>query len=172
MPLASGHPDGHNLTTIKAQTLSSITLKDTTTGAWSPHPSLPYTHLLISLQIQHKRHTQKKLSFSRFKRKATSKSWYESDSRLRCGPQISTVCYCFRHECRGTGSESCAQWGLSLLGAMLLAIPLTLLWPRGYPGRCLLNSVGQRGALNSNRLHKTAGEDNLEASVCMCRFGC
>lgn len=50
MPLASGHPDGRGLTMIKAQTLSSITLKDITAGTLSPpfSPLYPSTHFLLS----------------------------------------------------------------------------------------------------------------------------
>lgn len=48
---------------------------------------------------------------------------------------------------RGSGSESLVQWGLSLLGAMLLANPLTptLTWRMPWPLHAL-DTVGQRGS--------------------------
>lgn len=44
MPLASGNPDEHDLTMIKALLLSSITLKDTTRS------TLPCTHIRVNFK--------------------------------------------------------------------------------------------------------------------------
>lgn len=54
---------------------------------------------------------------------------------------------------RGSRSENCAQWGLSLLGAMLLANPLTpaLTWRMPQPLHAP-DTVGREAVLNINQL--------------------
>lgn len=65
-----------------------------------------------------------------------------------CISEVSIVWYCLRHGGQGwgSGSESLAQWGLSLLGAMLLANPLTpaLTWRMPRPLHAP-DTLGQRG---------------------------
>lgn len=128
MPLASGHPDGHYLTMIKAQTLSSITLKGTTVlSSGSPLPSTDSSCLFLNKAARQAKNTFEVC-------KCNQKEHHKPDLKARAGKKTYSIFLKYQKSGivwgrwkrrRGSRSESHTQWGLSLLGAMLLANPLT-----------------------------------------------